>query len=113
MMAASSPEKRQERYMRDDLPMRLGNLASDLLRLSQWVWQPEHDPSAVVLMDQIAAMVEWNGESATEELVDVQREILRWRNVWPLEPARSLLAFRARKLSDRVLEMSGLLEARS
>ena len=53
-------------------------------------------------------MIDWTGDDATEELVKIQRELCRWRRIWPLEPARHLLAFRARQMSDRVLESSGL-----
>jgi hypothetical protein len=52
--------------------------------------------------------IEWSGEHAAEELVNVQRELCRWRRIWPLEPARFLLAFRAKQMSERILEMSGL-----
>ena len=60
---------------------------------------------------QIAWMIEWNADQATEELVNVQREICRWRRVWPLEQTRTLLAFRAKQMSDQVLAMSGLVPA--
>jgi len=59
-------------------------------------------------MRETAGMIDWTGDDATEELVNIQRELCRWRRIWPLEPARHLLAFRARQMSDRVLESSGL-----
>ena len=90
--------------------MRLGNLASNLLRLSQWVRMSRGDEAIVELMGEIAWLMEWTGESATAELADMQREVCRWRRVWPLEAARSLLAFRAQQMSARVLEMSVLIE---
>jgi len=40
----------------------------------------------------------------------MQREICRWRRAWPIEPARSILALRALQMSNRILELSGLLE---
>ena len=67
------------------------------------------DQQAIVdLMRETASMIEWTGDHATEELVNVHRELCRWRRIWPLEPARSLLAFRARQMSERVLDLSGL-----
>jgi hypothetical protein len=104
----------RERFLRDGLDRRLGNIASNLLRLSSWL-QMERGPEAMVdLIRETMAMIEWMGDDATEELVNIQRELCRWRRIWPLAPARSLLAFRARQMSDRVLEASGLvlLEAR-
>ncbi len=53
-------------------------------------------------------MIEWSGEDVTEELVNMQRELCRWRGLWPPEPARWLLAFRAQQMSARLLELSGL-----
>jgi hypothetical protein len=99
----------RERFLRDGPDRRLGNIASNLLRLSSWL-QMERNPLATVdLMRETASMIEWMGDDATEELVNIQREICRWRRFWPLEPARSLLTFRARQMSDRVLETSGLV----
>jgi len=100
----------RERYLRDAPPVRLGNLASNLLRLSQWVRMGRGDQAIVELMGEIAWLMEWTGESATAELADMQREVCRWRRVWPVGPARSILAFRAQQMSARVLEMSVLIE---
>ena len=40
----------------------------------------------------------------------MQRELCQWRRIWPNECARPLLSLRARQMSDRVLDLSGLLE---
>lgn len=106
-------ERLRERFMRDEWPVRLGNLASDLLRLSQWVQMRRSDSEIVNLMREIAWCMEWAGDGATEELADMQREICRWRRVWPVESVRSILALRARQMSARALEISGLVESRA
>lgn len=98
----------RERFLRDTPEVRLGNLASNLLRLSSWARLEGQDAAAVGLMQEIAAMIEWDIENASAELANIQREICRWRRLWPLDAARSLMAFRARQMSDRVLELSGL-----
>lgn len=98
----------RDRFQRDALDRRLGNIASNLLRVSSWLQMGRDVPAAVDLLPENAAMIEWTGDDATEELVNVQRELRRWRRLWPLEPARSLLAFRARRMSEQVLEWSGL-----
>ena len=100
----------RERFLRDSPDRRLGNLASDLLRLSTWL-RMRRDEGAGALMREIAWMIEWSGDHATEELVDIQRELCRWRRIWPMDSARSLLAFRAKQMSDHVLIMSGLAES--
>ena len=104
--------KRRERYMRDNAPMRLGNLASSLLRLSKWVKMKQRDDSVIDLMREIACFMEWDGDLSLVEIVDMQREICRWRRHWPIESGRSELELRALQMSNRVLELSGLPEHR-
>jgi hypothetical protein len=90
--------------------VRLGNLASDLLRLNKWIVRRHQDEAIVDLMREIAWLMEWSGDSALAELADMQRAICRWRRVWPVEQAPSILALRATQMSNRILAWSGLLE---
>jgi len=103
-------KRMRERFIRDSSAVRMGNLASDLLRLSKWVQAGRSDEAIVDLMRQIAWIMEWTGDLASAELADMQREICRWRRVWPVEQARRILALRASQMSSRILEWSGLLE---
>ena len=103
-------KRMHDRFIRDKGPVRVGNLASDLLRLSRWVKTGHDDEAVVDLMRKIAWLMEWCGDLASAELADMQREICRWRRVWPVEQARHILAFRTFQMSNRVLEGSGLLE---
>ena len=103
-------KRMRDRFVRDESPVRMGNLASDLLRLSKWVRAGHKDEAIIDLMRQIAWLMEWSGDLASADLADMQREICRWRRVWPLESARSILALRASQMSNRILESSGLLE---
>jgi hypothetical protein len=100
----------RERFIRDPSPVRMGNLASDLLRLSKWIQARHSDEAIVDLMREIAWIMEWIGDLASPELADMQREICRWRRVWPIEQERHILALRASQMSNRILECSGLLE---
>ena len=100
----------RERYLRDEKPIRMGNMASSLLRLSQWVQKRHRDEAIIDLMREIAWFMEWNGDLALAELAEMQREICRWRRVWPVEQARPILSLRALQMSKRVLELSGLSE---
>ena len=100
----------RERFMRDRSSVRMGNLASNLLRLSKWVQKRQNDEAVVDLMREIAWLMEWCGDMASVELADMQREICRWRRAWPIEQARPILALRASQMSNRILERSGLLE---
>ena len=106
-------KKMCERYLRDKRPVRLGNLASSLLRLSNWVRMRQRDDAIIDLLREIAWFMEWDRGLAYAELADMQREICRWRRVWPVEQARNILALRALQMSNRILEWSGLLEQTS
>jgi hypothetical protein len=39
----------------------------------------------------------------------MQKEVLAWKRLWPLDAARPLFALYARNRSDRLLEMAGLV----
>src|SRR4030067_1736631 len=100
-------KKMHERFIRDGSSVRLGNLASNLLRLNKWILMRHNDEAIVDLMREIAWLMEWSGDVASVELADMQREICRWRRVWPVEQARTILALRAFQMSNRILEESG------
>ncbi len=97
------------RFLRDEPARRLGNLASDLLRLSTWLRMGRDEETIRNLVREIAWMMEWLEEAANGEVADMQRELCRWRRLRPLGPARSILALRAKKMSDHLLELSGLV----
>ena len=103
-------KRMRERYLRDERLVRLGNLASSLLRLSNWVRIREKDEAIIDLMREVAWFMEWNGDFASPELADMQREICRWRRIWPVEEARAILALRTLQMSNRILELSGLVK---
>src|SRR4030067_363660 len=103
-------KRMRERFIRDGSPVRMGNLASNLLRLGKWIQTGHNDGAIVDLMREIAWFMEWSGDLASAELADMQREICRWRRVWPVEQVRHILALRASQMSNRILEESGLLE---
>lgn len=105
-------KKMRERFTRDAGPVRMGNLASDLLRLQKWILMRQKDEAIVDLMRKIAWLMEWSGDLGMAELADMQREICRWRRAWPIEQARHILALRASQMSNRVLEWSGLLNTK-
>jgi hypothetical protein len=44
------------------------------------------------------------------ELAAMQRELLTWQRIWPVETARSLLALHARNQSDRILQIAGFYD---
>ena len=103
--------EQRERYLYDTAPVRLGNLASELLRLGAWIRMRRDDEAIVGQMRRIAWLIEWNADCSSAELADIQREICAWRRTWPIDAERLTVASRARLMSSRVIQLSGLLDA--
>ncbi len=104
----------RERYERMAWQQQLGNLASTLARLSSRCSRLEHDPLVADLLREAALLIEWSAPHTPPalhpDLAAMQREVLAWRQHWPLDQARPLLALRARQMSEALLRMAELLE---
>lgn len=102
-----------ERYDSLEWPQQLGNLASTLARVSARATAAQHDALVIDLLREAALLIEWGAPQVPSvywpELAAMQREVLAWQRVWPLEAARSLLVLHARNQSDRLLQMAGLI----
>jgi hypothetical protein len=112
-------ELHRERFLRDATPVRLGNLASTLGHIATLVPQSLHTRGVKKMVDEAAWFVEWAVPEMSDveeqaELVDLQRQLSKWRNHWEEisgdETARLQVARVAARWSSRVLEISGLLE---
>ena len=109
--------KLQQRYIRDEWPTRLGNLASTLGRVAQRAMSPKASEVIPLSIRESMFLIEWNlGRTPDEvilELAPMQRELGLWYRGWEMatqsSSLRRLLSYRARVMSDRVLELSGLL----
>jgi hypothetical protein len=109
-------EKVRERYLRDDIAVRLGGLAANLLRISSYADRPEHEQVVSRLIRESALFIEWTaGDIDTERLAQLsglQRELSGWSRhwsaVWEAPGSRAELAQKAGEWSKRVLDMSGL-----
>jgi hypothetical protein len=108
----------RERYLRDDLPIRLGGLAANLARIGSFSENPENFPAIETMIIESEHFIEWIAPDTPVEtlvpLVDLQIELARWAHRLPSVPGdpaeRAKLALFARAWSDRVLAMSGLLD---
>ena len=77
----------RERYLRDELPIRLGGLAANLARIVSFAGQPHETgkyPSTVEhLLEESEWFIEWNGPDAPletqTELVELQIQLAVWR----------------------------------
>jgi len=106
-------EQLRERFELLDWPQQLGNLASTLARVSARASAQQHDSLVTNLLREAALFIEWSAPHVPpafwQELAAMQREVLAWWRVWPIEPARALLVLHARNQSDHLLQMAGLI----
>lgn len=110
-------ESRRERYLSLSVSTRLGGLAADLARIASFT-EAGANTAVEGLLEESTAFIEWSASDLpiddAAELVDIQRGLAHWRRIWPdaqNDPAERLaLASQAQAWSDRVLQMSGLLD---
>ena len=102
-----------ERYLQDGWSRQMGNLASTLTRLGSRSGDARFDRIVAGLLREGALLMEWSAphvpESLAAELATMQRELILWHRIWPDDAARSLLAFRAHSMADRLLAAAGIL----
>lgn len=108
----------RERYLRDELPIRLGGLATNLARIKSFSNHMANRDLVESLLEESKFFIEWTASKAelstAAELIELQIQLARWQRCW----ASIWLDFRQRMevaeqshiWSERVLEMSGLLE---
>jgi hypothetical protein len=107
----------RNRYSKDDLARRLGNLASTLGRVSQRALNVDSLQAVPLAVRESMHMMEWNLHVAPPEvlaaLAPMQAELGLWWRSWAVvaqsATLRHLLSQRAREMSDQVLQLSGLL----
>ncbi|MCI0487908.1 MAG: hypothetical protein L0229_15050 [Blastocatellia bacterium] len=107
----------RERYLRDELPVRLGGLAANLARVQSFSNHPGHRDVIERLFDESKFFIEWSAPDAEpetqSELVELQIQLARWQyewaDIWDDPARRAAVAEQAGNWSRRVLEMSGLL----
>jgi hypothetical protein len=108
----------QTRYMLDGLPVRLGGLAANLRRVQSFARNDANRDIVESMLDESKHFIEWTAAEAeidkAAELVELQIQLARWQYKWPDiwgDPARRReVAEQSGRWSDRVLELSGLME---
>ena len=106
----------RERYMRDDLSIRLGGLAANLARVESFSSHPDHCQLVETLLEESKFFIEWTASAADmavqAELVDLQLVLARWHHrwldIWSNTAERSAVALKAGSWSKRVLALSGI-----
>jgi len=117
MTKINNLDARKERYLRDDLPVRLGGLAANLARVKSFSESDANSEAVYLLLEESKYYIEWAGpEMDAREavsLIDLQRVIsgwqLRWDSVWSDIDRRKMLARVTTRWSTEILRKSGLL----
>ena len=108
-------QKLYERFISLDWQQQLGNLASTLATISSQAIVEKQDSLTNHLLREAALMIEWCASSVPEEflleLAGIQKELLAWKKVFPLEQARNILSLYAHNRSERLLQMAGWIES--
>ncbi len=107
----------RERYLRDSLPVRLGGVAANLLRIKSFSDKENNQTVVESLIDESKYFIEWTAAESepatTFELVELQIQLARWQyrwsKVWSDSVQRKKMAELAQQWSERVLILSGLI----
>lgn len=108
----------RERYMRDELPVRLGGLAANLSRIKSFSANENSREAVASLIDESKMFIEWTAAQAEINtaalMVDVQVQLalwqVRWDRIWNDPAQRKQIAERSGIWSKQILELSGLLK---
>ena len=108
----------KQRYLKDPLPTRLGGLAANLARINSFSRHEANRDAVFGLMDESKHFIEWTAPEAELEvagqLVELQVQLAHWQHnlttIWTDTEERERIAQQSRQWSDKVLELSGLLD---
>ena len=108
----------QARYLRDALPIRLGGLAANLSRIKSASANDLNRPAVESMIEESKWFIEWTARDAeidvAAQLVELQLQLAHWwhrfDDIWNDPAKRQDMIDRAGAWSQRVLEMSGLLQ---
>lgn len=107
----------RERFVRDVIPIRLGGVSANLARIQSASRHDEHFELVRNMLEDSEFLIEWTAPEAdvdvAGELVEIQiqlaRWVLTWQTIWNDIERRRAVAEQAGKWSDRLLDLSALL----
>ncbi len=107
----------RERFLRDELPIRLGGLAANLSRIKSFANNENNKALVESLIDESKHFIEWTAREAEIEtaakLVELQVELallqFKLDKVWPDAEQRRQISEKSNAWSQQVLMVSGLL----
>lgn len=107
----------KQRYLRDNLSVRLGGLAANLARIKSFSDHPDNREAVERLIEESKFFIEWAAPDADIDvqasLVELQIQLVlwhrEWREIWNDPQRKPKVAEEAEDWSQRVLQWSGLL----
>ncbi|HAG84256.1 MAG TPA: hypothetical protein DCL61_24645 [Cyanobacteria bacterium UBA12227] len=111
--------ERKQRYLRDDLPIRLGGIAANLARIKSFSEDVRNQILVESIIQESKWFIEWTAKDVeieiAAELVELQVQLACWQyswaRIWEDTEQRMVVREQARVWSEKVLNMSGLLAA--
>ena len=111
-------ESHKARFLRDAVPVRLGELASTLNQVRAAAELSLRPASALRFIETSLFYVEWTQSEADaalqKELNDLRQQLVEWLQAWPLmwddAVKRDSLVSHANRWSQQIIERSGLLD---
>jgi hypothetical protein len=77
----------KNRYLKDDLPVRLGGIAANLARIASCSLNPVNCDAVVSMLEESKFFIEWTAPDTPLEvrafLVELQIQLAFWQLVWP------------------------------
>ncbi len=118
MDTKSNLDEKKARFQNEDIPHRLGHIASNLARVRSF-FDSAFKKGIEVVIDETEWFIEWTAAEIepeqAEELVNIQVQLARWQlnldNILLEEPHRKEVVRVAEAYSQKVLNMSGLLDS--
>ena len=106
----------KERYLRDQLPIRLGNLASNLTRIKSRSQNAANGELIKDLLQESKLFIEWTAQDAEIEIAGELGELqiqlacwqYAWARIWEEATQQIRVGEQGRIWSKKVLNMSGL-----
>ena len=107
--------RRRERFMRDDMPVRLGGIAANLARIASFAPNPANRQAVLDLIEESKWFIEWAAPSAdldtAARLIEMQVSLSLMENHLRGNSIDTAMLVKATsEWRDEVLEMSGLFE---
>jgi hypothetical protein len=108
----------RERYLKDDLPTRIGGIAMNLSRIKSFAAKDANRAAVESVIEESKWFIEWTAREAeidvAAQLVELQLQLARWQHqfnsIWNDPAKRTEMIGQSGEWSQRVLEMSGLLQ---